>query len=65
MRGVCRNCGTSLTYENDKRPGEIDLTLNCLDDPTIPVLKAHIWTEDAQPWMKFDDGLPVYEKKVV
>ncbi len=64
-RGICQNCGTSLTYENDKRPGEIDLTLNCLDDPTIPELKAHIWTEDAQPWMKFDDGLPVYEKKAV
>lgn len=64
-RGVCQNCGTALTYENEKRPGEIDLTLNCLDDPTIPELKAHIWTEDAQPWMKFDDGLPVYEKKAV
>jgi len=61
-RGICRSCGTSLTYENDKRPGEIDLTVNCLDDPTAPVLKAHIWTEDAQPWMKFDNGLPVYEK---
>lgn len=63
-RGICPNCGTSLTYENEKRPGEIDLTLNCLDDPTTPVLKAHIWTEDKQPWMKFDDGLPVYEKNV-
>ncbi len=61
-RGICDNCGTSLTYENDKRPGEIDLTLNCLDDPSGPVLRAHIWTEDAQPWIKFDDGLPVYEK---
>ena len=62
VRGLCRNCGTSLTYENEKRPGEIDLTLNCLDDPTGPVLKAHIWTEDAQPWMPFDDGLPRYKK---
>lgn len=61
-RGICRNCGTSLTYENVKRPGEIDLTLNCLDDPTAPELKAHIWTEDAQPWMTFDDGLPVFER---
>ena len=63
-RGICANCGTCLTYENLKRPGEIDLTLNCLDDPTLPELKAHIWTEDAQPWMKFDDGLPVYERNV-
>ncbi len=61
-RGICPNCGTSLTYANDKRPGEIDLTLNCLDDPTGPVLKAHIWTEDAQPWIRIDDGLPVYRQ---
>lgn len=64
-RGICQSCGTSLTYENVKRPGEIDLTLNCLDDPSIPVLKAHIWTENAQPWMKFNDGLPIYEKNAV
>ncbi len=64
-RGICRNCGTSLTYENNKRPGEIDLTLNCLDDPTAPALKAHIWTEDRQPWLLVNDGLPVYEKNVV
>ena len=64
-RGICANCGTSLTYENVKRPGEIDLTLTCLDDPTEPSLKAHIWTRDAQPWMKFSDGLAVYEKNVV
>ncbi len=62
LRGICANCGTSLTYENERRPGEIDLTLDCLDDPTVPVLKAHIWTEDAQPWLKIDDGLPVFRK---
>ncbi len=62
LRGICANCGTSLTYENKKRPGEIDLTLNCLDDPTQPELKAHIWTRDKQPWLLIDDGLPVYEK---
>jgi len=61
-RGNCRNCGTTLTYENVKRAGEIDLTVNCLDDPSAPALKAHIWTEDKQPWLILDDGLPVYEK---
>lgn len=61
-RGICQNCGTSLTYENEKRPGEIDLTVNCLDDPTEPTLMAHIWTEDKQPWLLLDDDLPAYEK---
>lgn len=51
-----------MTYENDSRPGEIDLTLNCLDDPRAPVPRAHIWTKDAQPWLKFDDGLPVFPR---
>ena len=64
-RGQCNNCGTSITYETEKRPGEIDLTLNSLDDPSGPTLKAHIFTEDKQPWIRIDDELPVYEKNVV
>ena len=63
-RGICSNCGSSLTYENDKRPGEIDLSLNCLDDPSGPTLKAHIWTEDKQPWMRICDDLPVYKRNI-
>jgi len=63
-RGICRECGSSITYANEKRAGEIDITLNCLDDPTGPTLKAHIWTEDKQPWTKICDDLPVYEKNI-
>jgi hypothetical protein len=63
-RGICSACGTSISYENAKRRGEIDLTLNSLDDPSVPVLKAHIWTEDKQPWLSIDDGLPVYERNI-
>ena len=63
-RGICRNCGSSISYENTQRPGEIDLTLNSLDDPGSPVLRAHIWTEDRQPWLRIEDGLPVYEKNI-
>ena len=62
--GICRDCGSSISYENEKRPGEIDLSLNTLDDPTAPVLRAHIWTEDKQPWMPIGDDLPVYEKNI-
>lgn len=63
-RGICNNCGSSITYENENRPGEIDLTVNTLDDPTAPVLRAHIWTEDKQPSMQIGDDLPVYEKSI-
>ena len=62
-RGLCRQCGTAISYESEKRPGEIDLTLNSLDDPGVPVLRAHIWTEDRQPWLVIGDALPVFEKQ--
>ncbi len=61
-RGLCSNCGSTISYENEKRPGEIDITLNTLDDPSGPTLRAHIWTEDKQPWLVIDDELPVYNK---
>ncbi len=61
-RGICANCGTSITYENENRAGEIDVTLNSLDEPGQPVLRAHIWTEDKQPWLTIDAALPIYAK---
>ncbi len=64
-RGLCANCGSTISYENTARQGEIDITLNALDNPNGPIPKAHIWTEDKQPWMSIGDDLPVYEKNVV
>jgi hypothetical protein len=63
-RGICGNCGTSITYENENRPGEIDITLNSLDEPGQPVIRAHIWTEDKQPWLTIGDALPVYARNI-
>lgn len=53
-----------MTYENERRIGEIDVTMNSLDDPCAPTLRAHIWTEDRQPWLTIDDELPAYRKDV-
>ena len=63
-RGHCSDCGSSISYENDKRVGEIDISLNTLDDPGGPKLRAHIWTEDKPEWMLIGDGLPVYDKNI-
>lgn len=61
-RGHCSQCGSSISYETQNRPGEIDLSLNTLDDPNGPKVRAHIWTEDKPPWMVISDDLPVFEK---
>jgi len=63
-RGLCSDCGSSISYENSKRPGEIDITLNTHDDPSAPILQAHIWTEDKPRWLSIGDDLPVYEKNI-
>jgi hypothetical protein len=63
-RGHCSDCGSSISYENEARPGEIDIALNSLDDPCGPTLRAHIWTEDKQPWLQIGDELPVHEKNI-
>jgi hypothetical protein len=64
-RGLCSNCGSTISYENAARQGEIDITLNTLDNPNGPIPKAHIWTEEKQAWMTIGDDLPVYGKNIV
>lgn len=63
-RGICSNCGSCITYENERRPGEIDITVTSLDGPEAPVLRAHIWTEDKPPWFDIGDKLPVYDRNI-
>ena len=61
-RGLCTTCGTSLTYENSARNGEIDVTLTSFDDPSPFSPQAHIWVEDKQPWVTIADDLPQYPR---
>jgi len=63
-RGHCPDCGSSITYQHENRPDDIDISINCLDDPTSPVPRAHIWTEYKQPWAQIGDDLPVYDKNI-
>ena len=62
VRGFCAACGTSLTYRNELRPAEIDVTLATLDDPAPLAPAAHIWVADKLPWVSVADGLPVHAR---
>jgi len=63
-RGFCRHCGTSLTYENERRSEDIDVTITSLDDPSRFPPRAHIWLEDKVSWFTVSDNLPRYLKTV-
>ena len=64
LRGFCAACGTSLTYRNDNRPTEIDVTLGTLDEPTRLVPQMHVWVADKLPWTVLADELPHYPEGV-
>ena len=59
-RGFCPACGTSLTYRNDARAHDIDVTLATLDDPTLLAPQVHVWVGDKLPWVSINDGLPQF-----
>lgn len=62
LRGHCAACGTSLTFQKESRPQELDLTLASLDEPAALVPEVHVWVEDKLPWVAISDGLPQYAR---
>ena len=50
-RTFCTDCGTSLTYENDSRPGEIDITTGSLDDPEQFAPTKDVFADEKLSWV--------------
>jgi len=50
-RTFCDRCGTSLTYESDSRPGEIDITTGSLDHPEDFPPTKDVFPEERLPWV--------------
>jgi hypothetical protein len=62
LRGHCRSCGTSISYEHRERPGELDLTLATLDDARGLKPECHIMVSHKLPWVALGDGLPQFRE---
>ncbi len=50
-RTFCGSCGTSLTYENEERPDEIDITTGSLDDPEQFPPNRDVFPEEKLSWV--------------
>ena len=62
LRGFCGACGSPLTYRNEARADEVDVTLGTLDAPGGAAPRDHIWMEDAVSWDQPGDGLPCHAR---
>jgi len=63
MKAIPRDtCGSPLTYTHTGRTNEINVTTCSLDDPEAFPPSHHIWLRDRLEWVRFGDGLPVYDE---
>jgi hypothetical protein len=51
LRGFFDACGTALTFRNEARAAEIDVTLGSLDEPAPFAPQMHVWVADKLPWV--------------
>jgi len=61
-RSFCAKCGSPLTYENERIPGEIHILAVALSDAGKVQPTAHLFVEDQLPWFEAADELPRYAK---
>ena len=60
MRGFCERCGSPLTYEAERIPGEIHIYAASLADPTQASPSLHVHVAEQLPWFDMADALPRY-----
>ncbi len=61
-RGFCATCGSPLTYENQRIPGEVHLYAASLADPSRVSPSRHVFVEEQLPWLEIVDQLPRFAK---
>ena len=61
-RSFCGKCGTSFSYEDEKLPGEIYLSVGVLDEPERFEPQGHSWHSRKIGWLHLDDDLPQHQE---
>lgn len=52
LRGFCGTCGSTLTYEGRRWPGELHIHLGAMDEPEDFVPSAEAFAEEKLPWLR-------------
>jgi hypothetical protein len=61
-RSFCRSCGTAFSYEDEKLPGEVHLSVGIFDEPEIFEPQGHSWFSRRVGWLNIEDDKPRHEE---
>jgi len=59
-RSFCAECGTPMTYEDDRLPGELYIHAGLFDEADRLVPDRHAYVTSKLFWIHLEDGLTVY-----
>jgi len=54
-RGFCGRCGSTLSYQGERWPGEIHLHVGAFDDPETLAPAGHAFADERVPWLRLAD----------
>ena len=52
LRTFCGRCGTSLTYQGERWPGEMHVLVATLDRPEAVTPQCEAFAEERLPWLR-------------
>ncbi len=58
VRSFCPDCGTPLSYEDERLPGEVYVPAGVFDDPEAFEPEVHEWASQRLRWFDVRDDLP-------
>lgn len=59
-RGFCAECGSPMSFESTRWPGEVHLYAASLDDPSEYTPQLHCHHDEHLAWLPIKDDLPRY-----
>lgn len=57
-RTFCPDCGTSVSYEDEKLAGNIYIYIGVMDDPDNFPMTSHSYVSEKLTWLNMADDLP-------
>ncbi len=61
-RSFCGRCGASISYEDERLPGEVYLMVGAFDEPGEFAPTDHSWASRALAGTAIPDGLPKFDR---